>query len=73
MGIEDAAQVGFLMAAGCLHGQGVYFGDPVSAEEMTARLRVSKYNAATAVGARQEARPPTMGDDPMPRPAVGAC
>jgi EAL domain-containing protein (putative c-di-GMP-specific phosphodiesterase class I) len=72
-GVEDAAQVGFLTAAGCLHGQGVYFGDPVSAEEMTARLRVRKCNAAAAVGARREARSAPTGDDPMPRLAISAC
>jgi diguanylate cyclase (GGDEF)-like protein len=38
-GIEDAGQVEFLMAAGCLYGQGFYFGRPGSAEEMTIRLQ----------------------------------
>lgn len=60
-GVENAAQVGFLMTAGSLHGQGVCFGDPVGAEEMTARLRVSKCNAAAAVGARQESAPCNHG------------
>jgi EAL domain-containing protein (putative c-di-GMP-specific phosphodiesterase class I) len=38
-GIEDADQVAFLLAAGCLYGQGFHLGEPISAEKMTERLR----------------------------------
>lgn len=50
-GVEDARQVEFLVAAGCFHGQGFYVGKPVSAEEMTARLRDDMREAGRGVPA----------------------
>jgi diguanylate cyclase (GGDEF)-like protein len=38
-GVETRAQVDFLISAGCEAAQGYFFGAPVSAEEMTRRLR----------------------------------
>jgi EAL domain-containing protein (putative c-di-GMP-specific phosphodiesterase class I) len=38
-GVETQAQADFLMSAGCGSAQGYYFGKPVSADEITARLK----------------------------------
>jgi predicted signal transduction protein with EAL and GGDEF domain len=38
-GVETKAQADFLMSAGCEAAQGYFFGTPISADDMTARLR----------------------------------
>jgi diguanylate cyclase len=41
-GVETEAQANFLLAAGCAHAQGYYFGRPVNAERATELLRRGK-------------------------------
>jgi EAL domain-containing protein (putative c-di-GMP-specific phosphodiesterase class I) len=38
-GVETQAQADFLTSGGCEAAQGYFFGAPISAEEMTLRLR----------------------------------
>ena len=48
-GVETEAQARFLMAAGCEHGQGYYFGRPVAAERATELLRRGRTKPAPAL------------------------
>jgi EAL domain-containing protein (putative c-di-GMP-specific phosphodiesterase class I) len=41
-GIETEGQAKFLLSAGCEHGQGFYFSEPVNAERATELLRSGK-------------------------------
>jgi EAL domain-containing protein (putative c-di-GMP-specific phosphodiesterase class I) len=46
-GVENEAQLAFLNAYGCEYAQGYLFGQPMTAEELTERLRPAKKRAAT--------------------------
>jgi diguanylate cyclase (GGDEF)-like protein/PAS domain S-box-containing protein len=46
-GVEDEAQLAFLNAYGCEYAQGYLFGKPMTADELTERMRPSKKRAAT--------------------------
>lgn len=50
-GIEDAAQLSRLQALGCERGQGYYFAQPLSAHDVTARLRLDAEAARVACAA----------------------
>ncbi len=41
-GMETEGQASFLLSAGCEHGQGFYFSEPVNAERATELLRLGK-------------------------------
>ncbi len=46
-GVETEAQMEFLKAYGCQFAQGYLFGKPMSAEELTERMRTREISAAT--------------------------
>jgi diguanylate cyclase (GGDEF)-like protein/PAS domain S-box-containing protein len=46
-GVEDEAQLAFLNAYGCEYAQGYLFGKPMTADELTERMRPANKRAAT--------------------------